>query len=86
MSIAPGVRTGLQPDLLGRVNARTHTRRLHWGDVVLSIVLIVFGVLMLAPLYWLISTSFTVGAEAFTEPPKWLPVALTVDNFVNVFE
>ena len=86
MSIAPGVRTGLQPDLLGRVNARTHTRRLHWGDVVLSIVLIVFGVLMLAPLYWLISTSFTVGAEAFTEPPKWLPGPFTVDNFVNVFE
>ncbi|MCB1298780.1 MAG: hypothetical protein KDB08_07350, partial [Microthrixaceae bacterium] len=74
MTMPPGVRTDYQGDLLWRVDARTRGRRLRWFDIVLGIVLIVFGVLMLAPLYWLISTSFPVGSEAFTEPPKWLPI------------
>lgn len=86
MTITPDIRADLDRDLLGRVNARSRRRHLHWGDVVLSIVLIVFGVLMLAPLYWLISTSFTVGEEAFTVPPKWLPVPFTFQNFIDVFE
>ena len=86
MTITPDIRADLDRDLLGRVNARSRRKRLHWGDVVLSIVLIVFGLLMLAPLYWLISTSFTVGSEAFTVPPKWLPVPFTFQNFIDVFE
>ncbi|MEZ5110266.1 MAG: carbohydrate ABC transporter permease [Microbacteriaceae bacterium] len=86
MTMAPGVGTDFKGDLLGRVDARTRGRRLHWFDVVLGAVLIVFGILMLAPLYWLISTSFTVGSEAFTEPPKWLPIPFTLQNFIDVFE
>ena len=84
--MAPGVGTDFKGDLLGRVDARTRGRRLHWFDVVLGAVLIVFGILMLAPLYWLISTSFTVGSEAFAEPPKWLPIPFTLQNFIDVFE
>lgn len=43
--------------------------------------LFVVGVLMLAPLVWLIVESLTEERSAFSLPPTWLPKPFTVDNF-----
>jgi multiple sugar transport system permease protein len=52
--------------------------------VVLSIVLLVFAAIMLAPLVWLLSTAFTDPSRAFGSPPNWLPKGPTLANFTEV--
>jgi ABC-type glycerol-3-phosphate transport system permease component len=59
---------------------RDRTRR--W---ILSIVLLVIGILMIAPLVWLISTSLVEPREAFRLPPSWIPVPFSLQNFSDVF-
>ncbi len=61
-------------------------RRFRTGSVVLDAVLVAFGLIMVAPLVWLISTSLTDPAEAFQVPPNWLPVNATFGNFSDVGE
>ena len=41
-------------------------------------VLFVIGVLMVAPLVWMVSTSLTEPVEAFQLPPTWLPVPFSL--------
>src|SRR4051794_35978595 len=52
---------------------------------ILSIVLLVIGILMIAPLVWLISTSLIEPREAFRLPPSWIPVPFSLQNFTDVF-
>ena len=51
-----------------------------------SLILFVVGVLMIAPLVWLISTSLTEPREAFQLPPSWLPIPFSLQNFTDVFD
>lgn len=51
----------------------------------LSVCLALVAVLMVAPLVWLFSTSFTEPSNAFQLPPNWLPIPFTLDNFTEVF-
>lgn len=59
-------------------------RKLRTGSVILDVALAGFGVVMIAPLVWLLSTSLTDPAEAFQIPPNWVPVNATFDNFSGV--
>ncbi|WP_298328547.1 carbohydrate ABC transporter permease [Haloactinopolyspora sp.] len=52
--------------------------------MILDVALAGFGVVMIAPLVWLLSTSLTDPAEAFQIPPNWVPVNATFDNFSGV--
>lgn len=64
---------------------RRHVRRriVSWG---IGIVLFIIGILMIAPLVWLISTSLTAPIGAFRLPPNWVPIPFTWDNFAQVFQ
>lgn len=53
---------------------------------ILSVVLVVFGILMLSPLLWLLVQTFTVPEEAFAIPPRWVPVPFTLQNFPDVLD
>jgi multiple sugar transport system permease protein len=53
---------------------------------VVDVVLLVIGVLMLAPLVWMISTAFTAPIEAFRLPPNWLPIPFSMQNVEEVNE
>jgi len=46
--------------------------------------LVVAGLLMIAPLVWLVVQSLTPAEKAFTLPPGWLPSPVTFDNFAAV--
>lgn len=59
-------------------------RRWTTGSIVLDVVLFVFAVLMIAPLVWLVSTSFMPSTEAFGLPPSWLPIPFTFENVLEV--
>jgi multiple sugar transport system permease protein len=58
--------------------------RLRVEQLVKSLVLVVLGVLMLAPLVWMISTSLIEPAEAFQLPPAWIPHPFSLQNFSDV--
>ncbi|MBS0023748.1 carbohydrate ABC transporter permease [Microbacterium paraoxydans] len=75
-------------DVLTRVE-RQRRRRRHRptvGGIIVDVVLVVFGILMLSPLFWLIVQSFTEPEFAFADPPRWLPIPFTTQNFADVFE
>jgi multiple sugar transport system permease protein len=59
----------------------TALRRLRPARVILGLVLLAVGILMLAPLVWLIAESFTKEQSAFSLPPNWLPTPFTTGNF-----
>ena len=44
-----------------------------------------FGLLMLFPFFWMVSSSLKNGVEAFATPPTLLPKAPTLENYRNVF-
>jgi multiple sugar transport system permease protein len=63
---------------------RRWLRRFSVFRFVLSLVLLVIGLLMIAPLIWLISQSLVEPISAFLLPPKWIPIPFTLENFRDV--
>jgi multiple sugar transport system permease protein len=55
------------------------------GGLALNCVLVLFGLLMLAPFFWVLVNSFLPQASALSLPPKWLPIPFTLDNYRQVF-
>ncbi len=49
----------------------------------LQIFLLVLGLLLLFPFYWLISSSFKTNAEIFSREMIWIPEQLKWQNFTN---
>lgn len=86
MTTTEAVVTGTRPDALTTLNRHRRGKR-GPGTVVIDVFLLVFGILMLAPLLWLIVQSFTQSSDAFQAPPRWLPsIPLAFENFTDVFE
>ena len=56
-----------------------------WRGVGL-VVLLLAAVVALGPLLWTLTTSLRTPAEAFTNPPKWLPTNPDFGNYSAVFE
>jgi multiple sugar transport system permease protein len=48
--------------------------------------LIVAMITALGPLLWTLSTSFRIPAEAFTNPPQWIPLHPDFSNYSAVFQ
>jgi multiple sugar transport system permease protein len=53
-----------------------------WG---LNLLLVVAGLLMLAPFYWVVVTAIQTNETAFSLPPDWFPTQVTFDNVRRVF-
>ncbi len=54
------------------------------GRLLLGVVLLAVGLIMLAPLVWLIVESLTGEGDAFGIPPNWIPKPFTVQNFRDI--
>ncbi len=50
------------------------------------IVLVVFAILTLTPLYWLLSSTFKTSTEAIGYPPTLFPKNPTIRNFARLFD
>lgn len=61
-------------------------RTVRVGRLIKSLVLFVIGVLMIAPLVWMITTSLTEPIAAFDLPPTWVPVPFSLQNFGDVVD
>ncbi|MGO4370106.1 hypothetical protein AB4Z21_04785, partial [Paenibacillus sp. MCAF20] len=46
-------------------------RRIDWGGIFLYLFLTLFGLLMLAPLVYMVSTAFKPTSELFLFPPRF---------------
>ncbi len=52
--------------------------------VVLAILIVLAVLFFMMPIFWLISTAFKFGREAFAIPPKWFVFDYTLRNFETV--
>jgi ABC-type glycerol-3-phosphate transport system permease component len=50
----------------------------------IAIILVILFFMM--PMFWLLTTAFKFGREAFAIPPKWIFFDYTLKNFVEVWE
>lgn len=58
--------------------------RINIGGLFSTLVLVLGAIFMFAPFLWMISTAFQPGRNAFSLPPKWLPLEFTTENFSRV--
>ncbi|SEP72005.1 carbohydrate ABC transporter permease [Microlunatus flavus] len=56
------------------------------GRVVGLLILIIAAMTALGPLLWTLTTSMRTPAEAFTNPPQWLPLHPDFSNYAAVFD
>lgn len=56
------------------------------GNILIYFVLIVATIIMLLPMFWMVSTSFKLLRDTFKYPPVWWPNYFTLDNFRRVFD
>ncbi|WP_323746093.1 carbohydrate ABC transporter permease [Catenulispora pinisilvae] len=54
------------------------------GRLLVSLLLLVVGLLMIAPLVWLVVESLTNENSAFGLPPNWIPRPFTTENFRSI--
>lgn len=59
---------------------------LSWGKGLALIMLVLWAVLSLFPMYWMFQTSLTPQDEIAKLPPKWFPSRLTMENYATLFE
>jgi multiple sugar transport system permease protein len=62
-----------------------HPRRGSIIRLVIQVVLVAVGLVMVFPLFWLISTSLRPAPELLETPPQLLPQHWTLDNYANAF-
>jgi multiple sugar transport system permease protein len=55
-------------------------------DLILNIVIIIFAVLNLFPLYWMISSSFKNANEVLLTPPTFFPQVPTIQNYIDIIQ
>jgi ABC-type glycerol-3-phosphate transport system permease component len=53
------------------------------GRSVLYLLLIVFGVLMVMPFYWMITASLQTAQNVISFPPKWWPQPAVLDSYAE---
>jgi multiple sugar transport system permease protein len=56
------------------------------GRIVGIAVLVLAAITALGPLLWTVSTSLRTPAEAFTNPPQWIPLHPDFSNYSAVFD
>lgn len=56
------------------------------AGAVRTVLLTLFLLILLFPVFWMASSSFQLNEELYRSPPRWLPVAPTLANYQAIFE
>lgn len=56
------------------------------GNVTRLVALLIFSIIVIAPIVWTFSTSLRKGTESFTVPPRWIPTDFDIRNYQRVFD
>jgi multiple sugar transport system permease protein len=60
--------------------------RVPWKKLVIYMVAAVFGLILVAPFYWIFIMSLKHEVDAHAVPPQWLPADPTLDNYLEFVE
>jgi len=60
-------------------------KRYRTGNIIVAVLLLIGGIVMVAPLLWMISTSLKTREGVFALPPEWIPPIPQWDNYVRVW-
>ena len=52
---------------------------------IINLVALILAIMFLFPIYWTLLTAFRTEAQILKWPPSFLPVNMTLDNFIEVF-
>lgn len=64
--------------------ARPHASRKLLGQIGLYIIVLLFLLFTLMPIYWIVLSAFTPVTELFTSPLNYIPAHPSLENFVTV--
>ncbi|GAA5015786.1 carbohydrate ABC transporter permease [Actinopolymorpha pittospori] len=53
--------------------------------LVFYLLLFVLTIIFLAPLVWMVSTSFKTAGDATTVPPRWIPTDFSIEGYTSLF-
>lgn len=56
------------------------------GSILGMVVLIIAAIVAFGPLLWTLTTSLRTPAEAYTNPPQWIPINPDFGNYAAVFQ
>jgi multiple sugar transport system permease protein len=70
------------PGSLAR-RARRHRAVVNTARIV---VLVVLGIIFVAPIYWMLATSLKPESETVSWPVQWVPLHPTVENYAAIFK
>ena len=65
--------------------ARTVKQRYRTGNIIVAVALLIGGIIMVAPLLWMVSTSLKTREGVFALPPEWIPPVPQWENYVRVW-
>lgn len=65
--------------------AMTKSQHRRYSTVTRYVVLSIWAVIALFPIYWMVSTSFKPSTEWFSWPPVYFPHPITLSNYMNVW-
>lgn len=65
--------------------ARTVKQRYRTVNIFVAIALLIGGIVMVAPLLWMLSTSLKTRDGVFALPPEWIPPIPQWENYVRVW-
>ena len=54
------------------------------GNLILAVIMMLFGILMIVPVIWMVSTAFKTEAQIWQH--NWIPDPFTLENFETVVE
>ena len=57
-----------------------------WENAAKNIAIILVIIFFMMPMFWLVTTAFKFGREAFAIPPKWIFFDYTLKNFQEVWQ
>lgn len=57
-----------------------------WENVAKNIAIILVIIFFMMPIFWLLTTAFKLGRDAFAIPPKWIFFDWTLKNFQQVLQ
>jgi len=68
------------------VPKRAKKRREDRTDILATILLIILGIVVMFPIYWIFRSSLMTNAELYSYPPSFLPPAWRFDNYPKTLE
>ena len=65
---------------------KTYANKKYLANTVSFVLLAMGSIIMLIPIFWMLSTAFKESGQIWSVPPVWIPIPAVLDNFRDVFE